>query len=84
MLYCKLLNQVKSIKCFTIKLSNLYRSCPSNYTCFPDVGDNPNHGYTSFDTFPWALLCTIQLVTADYWENVYEHVRIYFSNLIKH
>ncbi|XP_028398945.1 sodium channel protein 60E-like isoform X2 [Dendronephthya gigantea] len=50
------------------------RSCPANYTCFSDIGDNPNHGYTSFDTFPWALLCTVQLVTADYWENVYEYI----------
>ena len=52
----------------------LSRSCPTNYTCFPNVGDSPNHGYTSFDTFPLAVLSTIQLVTADYWENIYEHV----------
>ena len=63
---------VKKFYCCTLFL--IYRACPSNYTCFSDVGDNPNHGYTSFDTFPWALLCTIQLVTADYWENVYEYV----------
>lgn len=56
------------------KWSIISRSCPVNHTCFPDVGDNPNHGYTSFDAFHWALLCTIQLVTADYWENVYEYV----------
>ena len=39
------------------------------------VGDNPNFGYTNFDTFPWALLCAFRLMTQDYWENLYQIVR---------
>ncbi|XP_065060331.1 sodium channel protein 1 brain-like isoform X2 [Rhopilema esculentum] len=50
------------------------RLCPENYTCFRDIGENPNYGYTSFDHFGWALLTSVQLVTMDYWENVYFHV----------
>ena len=41
-----------------------------------DIGENPNYGYTSFDHFGWALLTSVQLVTMDYWENVYFHVRV--------
>lgn len=49
------------------------RHCPTNYTC-RCVGDNPNHGYTSFDNFLWSMLTTFQLITLDYWENVYNMV----------
>lgn len=47
--------------------------CYENFTCFR-VGDNPNHGYTSFDNFMWSMLTTFQLITLDYWENVYNMV----------
>eukprot|EP00794_Sanderia_malayensis_P009765 gene9765-10764_t len=50
------------------------RRCPTNYTCLPDIGDNPNYGYTSFDHFGWALLTSFQLVTMDFWENAYFNV----------
>ena len=63
-----------SLLYFNLIYSLSFRSCPINYTCFSNIGDNPNHGYTNFDSFPWALVSTIQLVTADYWENVYEYV----------
>lgn len=47
--------------------------CYENFTCLR-VGDNPNHGYTSFDNFMWSMLTTFQLITLDYWENVYNMV----------
>lgn len=43
------------------------------YTCLC-VGENPNHGYTNFDNFMWSMLTTFQLITLDYWENVYNMV----------
>ncbi|XP_017776958.1 PREDICTED: sodium channel protein 60E-like, partial [Nicrophorus vespilloides] len=49
------------------------RHCPSKYTCLC-VGDNPNFGYTSFDNFLWSMLTTFQLITLDYWENVYNMI----------
>ncbi|XP_055533096.1 sodium channel protein 60E isoform X2 [Wyeomyia smithii] len=49
------------------------RHCPSEYTCLC-VGENPNHGYTNFDNFMWSMLTTFQLITLDYWENVYNMV----------
>lgn len=49
------------------------RHCPAGYTCLC-VGENPNHGYTNFDNFMWSMLTTFQLITLDYWENVYNMV----------
>lgn len=49
------------------------RHCPGNYTCLC-VGENPNNGYTNFDNFMWSMLTTFQLITLDYWENVYNMV----------
>jgi voltage-gated sodium channel type II alpha len=37
-------------------------------------GDNPNYGYTSFDSFGWALLSSFRLMMQDYWENLYQLV----------
>ncbi|ERL93537.1 hypothetical protein D910_10826 [Dendroctonus ponderosae] len=50
------------------------RHCPITHTCLC-VGENPNHGYTSFDNFLWSMLTTFQLITLDYWENVYNMER---------
>ncbi|KAJ8670425.1 hypothetical protein QAD02_001684 [Eretmocerus hayati] len=47
------------------------RHCNESYTCLC-VGPNPNHGYTSFDSFLWSMLTTFQLITLDYWEDVYD------------
>ena len=44
--------------------------------CLPNIGDNPNFGYTSFDNLLWAMLTTFQLITLDFWENVYNMVSI--------
>lgn len=51
------------------------RHCPVGYVCI-GVGPNPNHGYTNFDNFMWSMLTTFQLITLDYWENVYNIVSI--------
>ncbi|XP_068207434.1 sodium channel protein 60E-like [Palaemon carinicauda] len=50
------------------------RVCPEGYMCLPDIGTNPNFGYTSFDNFLWSMLTTFQLITLDYWEDVYNKV----------
>lgn len=42
--------------------------------CLQGYGGNPNYGYTSFDTFGWALLSAFRLMTQDYWENLYQLV----------
>ncbi|XP_060654318.1 sodium channel protein 60E isoform X1 [Drosophila nasuta] len=49
------------------------RHCPLGFMCIC-VGENPNHGYTNFDNFMWSMLTTFQLITLDYWENVYNMV----------
>ena len=51
------------------------RPCPPGFICLPHVGDNPNYGFTSFDNLLWSMLTTFQLITLDYWENVYNMVR---------
>ncbi|XP_067852332.1 sodium channel protein type 4 subunit alpha-like [Heptranchias perlo] len=45
--------------------------CPTNFTCIPGIGLNPNNGYTNFDNIGWALITAFQLITLDYWENTY-------------
>ncbi|XP_078080197.1 sodium channel protein PaFPC1-like [Mustelus asterias] len=48
--------------------------CPTNFTCLPGIGFNPNNGYTNFDNIGWALITAFQLITLDYWENTYNLV----------
>ncbi|XP_015109194.1 sodium channel protein para isoform X1 [Diachasma alloeum] len=48
--------------------------CAPGYVCLQGYGGNPNYGYTSFDTFGWALLSAFRLMTQDYWENLYQLV----------
>ena len=55
---------------------SLGRECPPDHVCLPGLGDNPNFGYTNFDTFPWSMLTTFQLITLDYWENIYNMVSL--------
>ncbi|XP_077175945.1 sodium channel protein type 2 subunit alpha-like isoform X2 [Paroedura picta] len=45
--------------------------CPEGYMCI-ETGQNPNYGYTSFDSFPWAFLTLFRLMTQDAWENLYQ------------
>jgi len=51
-----------------------FRTCPGGYLCLPDVAENPNYGYTNFDNFAFSMLTSFQLITLDYWENVYNMV----------
>ncbi|XP_017493920.1 PREDICTED: sodium channel protein type 2 subunit alpha-like, partial [Rhagoletis zephyria] len=53
---------------------NSSQNCPPGYTCLSGFGDNPNYGYTSFDTFPWALLSSFRLMTQDSWESLYQMI----------
>ncbi|XP_030833315.1 sodium channel protein type 4 subunit alpha B isoform X3 [Strongylocentrotus purpuratus] len=48
--------------------------CPENYTCLEGIGDNPNDGYTNFDNIGYSMLTCFQLITLDYWENVYNNI----------
>ncbi|KAM4697882.1 sodium channel protein type 2 subunit alpha-like [Rhinophrynus dorsalis] len=45
--------------------------CPEGYICVK-AGENPNYGYTSFDSFGWAFLSLFRLMTQDCWENLYQ------------
>ncbi|KAG8138736.1 hypothetical protein E2320_001522, partial [Naja naja] len=42
------------------------------------AGDNPDFGFTSFDTFGWALLSLFRLMTQDCWERLYQQVASLF------
>ncbi|XP_043741508.1 sodium channel protein type 5 subunit alpha isoform X6 [Cervus elaphus] len=46
-------------------------TCPEGYTCLK-AGENPDHGYTSFDSFAWAFLALFRLMTQDCWERLYQ------------
>ncbi|CAF4315824.1 unnamed protein product, partial [Adineta steineri] len=50
------------------------RKCPHGYICWKDLGINPDFGYTSFDSYGWAMLSCFRLMTQDYWENLYQLV----------
>uniref|UniRef100_A0A3P9BGZ6 Sodium channel protein n=1 Tax=Maylandia zebra TaxID=106582 RepID=A0A3P9BGZ6_9CICH len=45
--------------------------CPEGYMC-KNEGNNPDNGYTSFDTFGWAFLSLFRLMTQDCWEKLYQ------------
>ena len=47
-----------------------------NFTCMPNTGPNPISKYISYDNFGWSLLTSLQLVTMDYWESIYNSVSI--------
>ncbi|XP_045150917.1 sodium channel protein type 5 subunit alpha isoform X1 [Echinops telfairi] len=46
-------------------------TCPEGYRCLK-AGQNPDHGYTSFDSFAWAFLALFRLMTQDCWERLYQ------------
>ena len=62
-----------SFKMVTLNSSLFCSHCPVNYTCV-STGENPNYGYTNFDNFAWSLLTAFQLITMDFWENVFNYV----------
>ncbi|XP_036600933.1 sodium channel protein type 9 subunit alpha-like [Trichosurus vulpecula] len=47
--------------------------CPEGYMCVK-ASMNPDHNYTSFDNFGWAVLTLFRLMTLDYWENLYQQI----------
>ena len=55
---------------------SLVRKCPGNYTCLRDTGPNFFNEFISYDNFLLALLNSLQLVTMDYWESIYNSVSI--------
>ena len=56
-------------------LPNTFSDCPDGYTCLGDVGENPRYGYLNFDHFGWSLLTCFQLITLDFWEDIYNKVK---------
>ncbi|KAJ7408206.1 hypothetical protein WISP_122230 [Willisornis vidua] len=56
---------------YTGDYSLMDSKCPEGYICLK-AGENPDHGYTSFDTFGWAFLSLFRLMTQDYWERLYQ------------
>ncbi|NP_001191637.1 sodium channel alpha-subunit SCAP1 [Aplysia californica] len=46
----------------------------AEWLCLPNIGQNPNHDFTSFDNFGMALLCAFRLMTQDFWESLYHLV----------
>uniref|UniRef100_H3D8B0 Sodium channel protein n=1 Tax=Tetraodon nigroviridis TaxID=99883 RepID=H3D8B0_TETNG len=44
-------------------------ACPTGFTCLRNQ-KNPNYGYTSFDSFGWALLSSFRLLTQAYWDDL--------------
>uniref|UniRef100_A0A674JA29 Sodium channel protein n=1 Tax=Terrapene triunguis TaxID=2587831 RepID=A0A674JA29_9SAUR len=56
---------------FSLCSSGVSSSCPDKYICLK-VGENPDFGYTSFDTFGWAFLSLFRLMTQDCWERLYQ------------
>lgn len=47
-----------------------------------DAGPNPDYGFTGFDHIGWALLMAFQILTMDYWENLYNKVILNLELLI--
>lgn len=49
-------------------------TCPAGFVCLQGVADNPNYGFTNFDTYGWAYLSTIRLFLKDYCEDLVYNV----------
>lgn len=49
----------------------------------PNTGPNPISEYISYDNFGWSLLTSLQLVTMDYWESIYNSVSRVLVNCLK-
>uniref|UniRef100_A0A5K3EQS3 Ion_trans domain-containing protein n=1 Tax=Mesocestoides corti TaxID=53468 RepID=A0A5K3EQS3_MESCO len=47
---------------------------PVGFICKQTRTGNPNFGYTNFDNFASALLCSFRLITQDFWESLYQLV----------
>ena len=42
----------------------------------PNAGPNPDYGYTTFDNMGWSLIMALQILTMDFWQNVYNKVSV--------
>jgi len=42
----------------------------------PNAGPSPDHGYTTFDNMGWSLIMALQILTMDFWQNVYNKVSV--------
>lgn len=71
-----MLKIISPIQCVVPLHWHFDRKCPEGYMCMK-AGRNPNYGYTSYDSFGWAYLALIRLMTQDFWENLLHLVRIY-------
>ena len=49
----------------------------------PNTGPNPISEYISYDNFGWSLLTSLQLVTMDYWESIYNSVSRFLVSCLK-
>ncbi|KAK2497782.1 hypothetical protein MC885_005582 [Smutsia gigantea] len=58
---------------YYIRGSRTQVDCPEGYVCVK-AGTNPDDGYTSFDSFGWALLALFRLMTQDYPEALYHQI----------
>ncbi|XP_037113469.1 sodium channel protein type 4 subunit alpha B-like isoform X2 [Syngnathus acus] len=61
-------------------------TCPDGFMCL-NVGTNPNYGYTNFDSFGWAFLALLRLMTQDFWEDLFRLIlhsggKIYTINFL--
>lgn len=46
------------------------------YSCLPNIGDNPDNGYLSYDNLGWALIAVDQILTLDNTDDLYDKVFI--------
>lgn len=46
------------------------QACPDSYVCLQNTIENPDFGYTNFDTIFYSSLSTFRLMTRDFWEDV--------------
>lgn len=49
------------------------------YSCLPNIGDNPDNGYLSYDNLGWALIAVDQILTLDNTDDLYDKVFIVAS-----
>ena len=56
--------------------------CDWTQTCWPDIGENPDHGYINYDNVFWGMLQGLSLLTLSKWETQYHDVRVLLPLLL--
>ena len=46
-----------------------------------NAGPNPDHGYTTFDNMGSSLIMALQILTMDFWDNIYNKVTVAIRKL---